>query len=142
MTARCRRRLKRPVITRQRTNEERSWPERKNSDRSRACNISRRAALVKSSSGEVLTLSEAATYLRLSEAEVVDLVHSQGLPGRCIAGNLRFLKTAIQDWLATASPTWETRKAAILVLAGKYKDDPDLEGIVEEAYRRRGRPII
>ncbi len=99
-------------------------------------------ASAKSSSGEVLTLAEAATYLRLSEAEVVDLVHSQGLPGRCIAGDWRFLKTAIQDWLATASPTWETRKAAILELAGKYKDDPDLEGIVEDAYRRRGRPII
>jgi hypothetical protein len=28
-----------------------------------------------------------------------------------------------------------------LELAGKYKDDPDLEQIVEEAYRRRGRPI-
>jgi excisionase family DNA binding protein len=92
--------------------------------------------------GEVLTLAEAARYLRIPEAEVVDLVHSQGLPGRCFAGEWRFLKTAIQRWLATASPTWETRKAAILELAGKYKDDPDLERIVEEAYRHRGRPII
>ena len=73
--------------------------------------------------------------------EVVGLVHSQGLPGRCTAGEWRFLKAAIQHWLATASPTWETRKAAILELAGKYKDDPDLEQIVEDAYRRRGRPI-
>jgi hypothetical protein len=73
---------------------------------------------------------------------VADLVHSQGLPGRCIAGEWRFLKAAIQHWLATASPTWETRKAAILELSGKYKDDPDLERIVEEAYRTRGRPII
>jgi excisionase family DNA binding protein len=92
-------------------------------------------------SGEVLTLAEAAAYLRLPEAEVVGLVHSQGLPGRCIAGEWRFLKAALQNWLATASPTWETRKAAILELAGKYKDDPDLEQIVEEAYRRRGRPM-
>jgi hypothetical protein len=91
--------------------------------------------------GEVLTLAEAAGYLRLPEAEVVGLVHSQGLPGRCVAGEWRFLKAAIQHWLATGSPTWETRKAAILELAGKYKDDPDLERIVEEAYRRRGRPI-
>jgi excisionase family DNA binding protein len=92
-------------------------------------------------SGEVLTLAEAAAYLRLPEAEIVGLVRSQGLPGRCIGGEWRFLKAAIQHWLATASPTWETRKAAILELAGKYKDDPDLERIVEEAYRRRGRPI-
>jgi excisionase family DNA binding protein len=93
-------------------------------------------------SGEVLTLAEAAAYLRLPEAAVVGLVHSQGLPGRCIAGEWRFLKAAIQHWLAAASPSWETRKAGILELAGKYKDDPDLEQIVEEAYRRRGRPVI
>ncbi len=93
-------------------------------------------------SGEVLTLAEAAAYLRLPEAEILDLVHSQGLPGRCTAGEWRFLKTVILDWLATASPTWETRKAAILELAGKYKDDPDLERIVAAAYRRRGRPSI
>jgi hypothetical protein len=92
-------------------------------------------------SGEVLTLADAAAYLRLSETEVVGLVRSQGLPGRCIAGEWRFLKSAVQHWLATASPTWETRKAAILELAGKYKEDPDLEEIVKEAYRRRGRPI-
>jgi excisionase family DNA binding protein len=90
-------------------------------------------------SGEVLTLADAAAYLRLSETEVVGLVHSQGLPGRCIASEWRFLKAAVQHWLAAASPTWETRKAAILELAGKYKEDPDLEKIVEEAYRRRGR---
>ena len=98
-------------------------------------------ALVNGPAGEVLTLAEAAAYLRLPEAEVVGLVHSQGLPGRCIAGEWRILKAGIQDWLATASPTRETRKAAILELAGKYKDDPDLEQIVEDAYRRRGRPI-
>jgi excisionase family DNA binding protein len=92
-------------------------------------------------SGEVLTLADAAAYLRLPETEVVGLVHSQGLPGRCVANEWRFLKAAVQHWLATASPTWETRKAAILELAGKYKEDPDLEQIVEEAYRRRGRPI-
>jgi hypothetical protein len=92
-------------------------------------------------SGEVLTLAETAGYLRLPEAEVEGLVHSQGLPGRCIASEWRFLKAAIQHWLATASPAWEMRKAAILELAGKYKDDPDLEQIVEDAYRRRGRPI-
>jgi Helix-turn-helix domain len=90
-------------------------------------------------SGEVLTLADAAAYLRLPETEVMGLVHSQGLPGRCVASEWRFLKAAVQHWLATASPTRETRKAAILELAGKYKEDPDLEEIVKEAYRRRGR---
>jgi excisionase family DNA binding protein len=89
----------------------------------------------------VLTLAEAAAYLRIPESEVRAQVHSQGLPGRLIGGEWRFLKAAIQQWLSTGAPTWETRKAAILELAGKYKDDPDLEQIVEDAYRRRGRPI-
>jgi hypothetical protein len=87
---------------------------------------------------EVLTLAEAAAYLRLAESEVVGLAHTQGLPGRYITGEWRFLKAALQHWLATGSPTWDTRKAAILELSGKYKDDPDLENIVEDAYRRRG----
>ena len=99
------------------------------------------AASVNGPSSEVLTLTEAAAYLRLPEAEVVSLVHSQGLPGRCTASEWRFLKAAIQDWLAIAPATWETRRAAILELAGKYTDDPDLERIVEDAYRRRSRPI-
>jgi hypothetical protein len=70
----------------------------------------------------------------------VELGNSQGLPGRCIANEWRFHRSAIQQWLSTASPNWETRKVGIMELAGKYKDDPELEGIVAEAYRRRGRP--
>ena len=90
-------------------------------------------------SDEVFTLGEAAAYLRFTEADVLRLVEEQGLPTRQLGNEWRFLKAAIQHWLATGSPTWKTRKAAILELAGKYKDDPDLEQIVAEAYRRRGR---
>ena len=98
-------------------------------------------AVVNGPPGEVLTLAEAAAYLRLPETEVVGLVHSQGLPGRFLVGEWRFLKAAIQQWLATGSPTPETRKAAQLAAAGAFRDDPDLIGACEEAYRRRGRPI-
>ena len=51
-------------------------------------------------SGEVLTLAEAAAYLRFQEAEVVLLVNAQGLPGRSIASEWRFLRSAVQQWLA------------------------------------------
>jgi hypothetical protein len=91
---------------------------------------------------EVLTLEEAAAYLRLPEAEVVGPVHPQGLPGRCGESEWRFLKAAIEQWLATASTAREARKAGILELAGKYKDDADLERIVEDAYRQRSRSLI
>lgn len=46
--------------------------------------------LVNGPSGEVLTLAEAAAYLRVPETEVVSLVHAQGLPGRRVAGEWRF----------------------------------------------------
>jgi excisionase family DNA binding protein len=88
---------------------------------------------------EVFTLAEAAAYLRLSEADILELVHSQNLPGRLAGSEWRFLKAAIQQWLAISSPTPQARKEAQLALAGKYKDDPDLKRICEEAYQQRGR---
>jgi excisionase family DNA binding protein len=94
------------------------------------------------STDEVLTLPEAAAYLRLPEGDVIGLVRSQGLPGRFTGGEWRFLKAAIQQWLSASLPTSQTRKEAQLALAGKYKDDPDLIRICEEAYRQRGRPMI
>src|SRR5258708_6227487 len=65
---------------------------------------------------EVFTLAEAATYLRLSEPEIVRLVHAQNLPGRCTGSDWRFLKSAIQQWLMAGSPR-QARKEAQLALA-------------------------
>ncbi len=96
-------------------------------------------AIVKGPPGEVLTLAEAAAYLRLSEADVLRLVDQQGLPARRLAKEWRFLKAAIQQWLSTPPP--RNSKEALLALAGAWKDDPYLEDMVEEIYRRRGRPI-
>jgi excisionase family DNA binding protein len=89
--------------------------------------------------GEVLTLAEAAAYLRVPEADVVRMVTTQGLPGRKICEEWRFLKPALQEWLKT--PLSVAGKEALLALAGKFKDDPFLEDIVREAYQKRGRPI-
>lgn len=91
--------------------------------------------------GEVLTLAEAAAYLRLRAAEVLRLVEEQALPARRLGNEWRFLKSAIQEWLGAGSPTVEARKAALLAVAGSLRDDPDLVPMVEEIYRRRGRPI-
>ena len=51
----------------------------------------------------------------------------------------RFLKMGLQDWLRT--PVRQSGKDALLALAGAWKDDPDIDAIVREAHRRRGRPI-
>lgn len=96
-------------------------------------------AVVNGPPGEVLTLADAAAYLRLPEQAVIEAATSQGLPGRLIGGEWRFSKTAILQWLNASQPTAEMRKAAQLAIAGSMKDDPDLFPILEDAMRRRGR---
>jgi hypothetical protein len=58
----------------------------------------------------------------MGESRVLDTLHQQ--------------KTIVCEHNTRAA-----KKASILDLAGKYKEDPDLEQIVEDAYRRRGRPL-
>jgi excisionase family DNA binding protein len=86
--------------------------------------------------GEVLTLAEAAAYLRVSEKEVLRLVREQGLPGRNLGGAWSFLKTALQDCLR-APPS---KKQALLMQIGAFEDDPDLEEMLAAIHRQRGRP--
>ena len=88
---------------------------------------------------EVLTLAEAAAYLRLPEAVVTQLVRLQGLPGRFAGTDWRFLKSALQDWLRI-TPARGSREA-VLSVAGAWKEDPYVAEELREIYRRRGRPI-
>jgi excisionase family DNA binding protein len=91
-------------------------------------------------SADVLTLAEAAAYLRVSEDDVVNLVHTQGLAGRQIGTEWRFLKSQLQSWLST--PLQKSGNEALLALAGVWKDDPDVEEMLEEIYKQRGRPML
>jgi len=84
----------------------------------------------------VLTLDEAAAYLRISTDEVVRSVDADGLPGRKVGGEWRFFKAAIQEWL---SPK---RQTGFLDELGKIKDDPHMEEMLREIYARRGRPEV
>jgi excisionase family DNA binding protein len=89
--------------------------------------------------GDVLTLAEAAAYLRVSEEELLRLVRGAGLPGRQAGEGWRFLKAAIQDWLR-AMPV-KPSKEALLARVGSWKDDPDLDDMLKEIYKNRGRPM-
>jgi (2Fe-2S) ferredoxin len=84
---------------------------------------------------EVLTLPEAAAYLRMTEADVLRMVQEQGLVGRQVPDGWRFLKPALQGWLKAP----HSSRKGILAHVGAFKDDPTLEGMVEETYRRRGQ---
>ena len=90
--------------------------------------------------GDVLTLIEAAQYLRVAEDEIVRLVQQQDLPGRLLGADWRFLKSAIQDWLKSPSP--KGTNEGIWALAGAWTDDPYLEEMLKEIYRKRGRPMV
>lgn len=48
---------------------------------------------------EVLTLSEVAAYLRVSEEAVQDLITKDALPAQRIGGEWRILKHAVVEWL-------------------------------------------
>ena len=88
---------------------------------------------------DVLTLAEAAAYLRVSDEALLRTVGVGGVPGRLIGGEWRFLKAALQDWLRT-SPKPSSREA-LLSVAGAWKDDPYLDEMLKEIYRQRGRPM-
>jgi excisionase family DNA binding protein len=90
---------------------------------------------------DVFTLKEAAEYLRVPERDVLRLIQEQGLPARNVGTDWRLLRNAIHEWLGARAPAAEARKAAQLALAGKYKNDPDLIRICEEAYRQRGELV-
>lgn len=48
---------------------------------------------------DILTLAEAAAYLRSSEQAVEELVAHDAIPARRIGGEWWFLKKALDDWL-------------------------------------------
>ncbi len=97
----------------------------------------RRAVVAKT--GDVLTLAEAATYLRTSLDEVIRLVREQGLPGRRVGEDYRFLKAAVQDWLR-APPSAAGKQEFWQTHFGALKGDPHLEEMLQEIYRQRDRP--
>lgn len=104
---------------------------------------------------EVLTLAEAAAYLRVAPEEVVSKVSTEGLPGRRFGAEWRFFKTALQAWLSTppaaappakaapaeAAPAEAAKKGLFETHFGALKDDPYLEEMLAEIYRQRGRPM-
>ncbi len=87
---------------------------------------------------EVLTLEEAAAYLRVSQDDVLEALQHQRLPGRQVRQQWRFLKAAIEDWLRT-SPAQRER---IMQLAGAWGNDPYNDEMMDEVFQRRGRPMV
>lgn len=84
---------------------------------------------------EVLTLEEAADYLRLP-VETIEREAARGrIPGRRVEETWRFLKTAIDEWLGD----WEGRET-LLQQAGTLAEDETLAELRASVYAKRGRP--
>ena len=83
----------------------------------------------------VLTLEDAAAFLRLSEDTVRRRAEQGEIPGREVEGAWRFLLAALEDWLRTPDP-----RTVLLGQAGALSDDESLDDLLGEIYRARGRP--
>lgn len=88
-------------------------------------------------SHEVLTLEEAATYLRVSSGAAEHLAMRGTIPARRVKDEWRFLKSALDDWLR--GPDY---KQALLGQAGALRDDDSLGELRSVIYAERGRPEV
>ena len=83
---------------------------------------------------DVLTLEEAADYLRVPK-EIIERQAAQGhIPARRIEDTWRFLKAAIDEWLRN-----QDSRAILLEQAGALRDDPHLADVRAMTYANRGR---
>ncbi len=88
---------------------------------------------------DVMTLAEAAAYLRVEPRALESILLVKDFPARQVGREWRFLKSALQEWLRTPIP--KPSKEAMMATAGSWKDDPTVDEMLKEIYKRRGRPM-
>ena len=87
--------------------------------------------------GTVLTLAEAAEFLRLQVRTIERLAREGEIPGRHVEGEWRFLSSALADWLAHRD-----QRSILLRQAGALADDESLAELRSQIYAARGRPEV
>jgi hypothetical protein len=70
---------------------------------------------------DILTLEEAAQYLRLSPTVIAEQASIGNIPGQPIDNDWRFLRSAIDDWLKTRNS-----RSVLLRQAGSLAHDSTL----------------
>jgi excisionase family DNA binding protein len=83
---------------------------------------------------DVLTLAEAAEYLRLPEETLARQAAQGTIPAQQVGDAWRFLKLALDDWLSR-----EDRRALLLQQAGALADDAPLPALRAAIYQSRRR---
>ena len=89
---------------------------------------------------EVLTLAEAAAFLKVSENALELQAVARKVPGQYIDQQWRFSKQALLDWLR--SPGKPGTQNHLRALVGCWKDDPTVDAMIEEIYRERKRHLV
>ena len=91
----------------------------------------------------VMTLGDAAVFLRVAEDAVLRLAEAGTLPGRKVAGEWRFLETKLRDWLSQPEPdTDEAYHKRLMAMAGSMADDDTAMEMLENIYaERRKHPV-
>ena len=85
---------------------------------------------------EVMTSQEVASFLRVPEETVRQYAARSWIPGRQIAGEWRFWRSAIQEWLSGRSG-----KEALLSQVGALEEDADdVDALRASVLADRGRP--
>lgn len=87
---------------------------------------------------DVMTIQEAAEFLRVSESIVRQYASRLAIPGRQLGQEWRFSRSAIEDWLRSASG-----KEIALSQGGAFEDDPeDMQQLRSAVYKARGRSEV
>lgn len=90
---------------------------------------------VATTSFDVLTLEEAADYLRVPEELIARQAAAGSIPGRQIENTWRFLKSALDDWLRA-----QDLRDRLVQQAGALAQDDSLQALRAAIYAERGRP--
>lgn len=92
-------------------------------------------------SPDILTLEEAAAFLRVPAKGLQKDAADGHVPCRLIAGEWRFSKTNLLAWLSTPNKPRPGSKEAVLRVMGAWKDDPTVDAMMEEIDRLRGERV-
>lgn len=83
---------------------------------------------------DVLTLEEAAEYLKVSPAAVRRAIKEQSLPAKNLGGELRLLRDAVANWLRDQEPAVQQQQKA----RQDYSKQPSAYGSEQGSYSAQG----
>ena len=84
----------------------------------------------------VLNLAQAARFLNLREPMLQTLAEQGRVPARKVGKQWRFSRASLETWLNNGIEP----EIALLRQVGTWKNDPDIEQILKDIYKARGRP--